>query len=151
VKFEKLDSVQCIDSSNTPLVEGAVYRVRDVTVDRGRELVLADGFTLYYGADRFVKVGSPQPEDAVVNTHEVHLVILRHSMDDFPLRLFKEPHMAKAFAEQQDGEVPEEIQEKLGPLWPEASTPLQVGVLTFKYGSPDRYRLIKEFSLDTET
>lgn len=145
MKFQKLDKVQCIDSSNIPLTEGSIYTVRDVTVDHGRELVLVDGFPLYYSAERFMKVIPAQMEDMVVNSHEIHLVVVRHSMDDFPIRLFKQEAMAKAFAEQQDGEIPEEVQEGLGPFWPEASTPLQVGVLTFRHGLPERYTLVKEF------
>lgn len=151
MQIQKGDTVQCIDSTNvSSLVEGQLYKVVETHRDNVREYVMVEGRDMYLAAARFQKA-APVLEDVVFNSHEIHLVVLRHAMDDFPLRLFKLEAMARAFAQQQTGDVPEEISESLGVFWPEAATPLQVGFVTFRYGSPVRYTLVKEFTDDPET
>jgi hypothetical protein len=72
-----------------------------------------------------------------------HLVILSHTMDDIPVRLFTEYSQAAEFAAEMDWDVPARVLNKFD--WPNCSTPCCISIATFRNGVPFSRTIVREF------
>lgn len=73
----------------------------------------------------------------------MYLVLLCHSMDDFPLLLTDDEKMARDLAESASPDVPESIADLFKV---DANTPVCTKIVTFRLGRPVEVEVVKEFA-----